>query len=287
MSFSDFLSKAQNEAERRAEGKVGQEGPQPPIDSDLQYPLDLFDSQANAQVSKPFVLFSIKDPVEKAKPKRFITMYMPGNLTSAYSADYENEMQISKRFKSFVDSGIQVTKEIGAGVQNQDFSSVVKSGAEVGVALLSDTALGKNLGKEYGIVRNPHQALFFKSVGFREFAFDFHMFARNEKEAYEIENIILSFKHAMHPGTVPGKTIFWTYPDNFDIFLFTPTRVGGQLKETMFRIDTSVLASMDVNYAGSNVPAFFQDTGHAVDIRMKLQFKELSLLTKEKIERKY
>ena len=42
---------------------------------------------------------------------------------------------------------------------------------------------------------------------------------------------------------------------------------------------------MDVNYAGSGVPAFFSATGHPVDITVSLKFKELQVLTKEKIDK--
>lgn len=105
------------------------------------------------------------------------------------------------------------------------------------------------------------------------------MMARNKGESDEINKIIKAFKAAMHPSTIDEVNRFWNYPDNFDIYLFSPTR------EYLFNISTCVLEKMDVNYAQAGVPSFFKDTGAPVDISMSLQFKELELLTREKIQK--
>ena len=108
--------------------------------------------------------------------------------------------------------------------------------------------------------------------------------ARNESESIDIKNIVKSFKKAMHPTRFTQQnTRFWTYPDNCDIYLLTPNN------EFMFQISTSVITGMSVNYTATEagVPAFFGSTGAPVALTMALNFKEIGLLTKEKIEQGY
>jgi hypothetical protein len=124
-------------------------------------------------------------------------------------------------------------------------------------------------------------ALMFKGVQFRTFSFDFQMMARSREESVTIQKIINEFKKAMHPS-VPKQepTRWWNYPDNFDIVLRTPA-------DTMFNISTSVLTDMTVEYGGSGIPVFFDETGAPVQINMNLQFKEMEVLTRERVEQGY
>ena len=83
----------------------------------------------------------------------------------------------------------------------------------------------------------------------------------------------------MHPGGGAGAS--WVYPNNFDIYLLSPSH------RYMFNIAQSVLTSMDVDYGGTGATTFFKNTGAPVAIKMSLDFKELSVLTKEKIRKDY
>jgi hypothetical protein len=121
-------------------------------------------------------------------------------------------------------------------------------------------------------------SLLFKGMDLRTFGFSFQMMARNKQETENIQNIIKTFKMAMHPGSEDGSARWLNYPDNFNIGLFSPAN------KYLFNFNTCVLTGMDVNYAGSGIPSFFTGTGAPVDLRMNLTFKELSIVTRDDIE---
>ena len=55
----------------------------------------------------------------------------------------------------------------------------------------------------------------------------------------------------------------------------------------MFNIATSVMTNMSVDYNGSGYPVFFKNTGAPVQINMSLSFKELEVLTRERVLQDY
>jgi len=125
-------------------------------------------------------------------------------------------------------------------------------------------------------------SLLFEGMDFRSFKFDFQLMARNEQESKTIHKIIKAFKLAMHPGEHDaGQAKYWTYPDNIDIALYSPSN------KWMFNLMTCVITGMDINYAGSGIPSFFMNTGAPVDIRLSITFKEQEVLTKEMIDQGY
>jgi hypothetical protein len=78
-----------------------------------------------------------------------------------------------------------------------------------------------------------------------------------------------------YEGETIGRTLI--YPSTFDIE-YSPG-------EKLHRISTCALESVEVQYGGDR-PQFFED-GHAVETQLTLQFKELELITKEKIAEGY
>lgn len=233
----------------------------------LVYPHDLFDPSKGSD--PPWILFVVRDPISRGgEKKNFIAMYLPPQLTVNYGAVYETIELTLPRLKNIA-TAVKNGKLIG--------NDLIVVGTNF--VLGNDSVVAQQFERAAGKTLNPHQASIFKNVDFRAFSFEFQMMARNRKEADDIRDIIQVFKEAMHPGQSDGgESIFWEYPDNFDIFLFTPS------EDRMFKIQTSVLENMSVNYGGSGIPSFFVGPEHApVDIRMTLNFKELSVLTKEKI----
>lgn len=194
-------------------------------------------------------------------------MYMPATLKVRYATQYEEISLDWDRFKAAV-----------GGVWNSPKRSLGK--------VLANTAsgvTGANFDQGFelanGITVNPHMALLFRGVNFREFQFDFQMMARNEAESNAIQNIIYQFKYHMHPALDANDPQRWLqYPENFTIEFFSPT------EDYLFKINNCALQGMEVDYAGSGVPSFFTNTGAPVDIRMSLNFKELAIATKENIE---
>jgi len=259
-------STAPGAGQTKSQVLIGQSGSQ----RGFRYPNDLGETG-----SEPFIIFDIHDNVLKdSKSKGVIAMYMPPTIKTAYKALYSEIRNLAKFYSTqgraaWNDiANMEVGKlgeTVGFNVANVFSDSVATSQAEL------------NLRK----LLNPQMTQAFNGMSFRNFQFDFQMMARSPEESEAINNIIYNFKLHMHPGlegTVDDSSRFITYPETFLITLFTPET------KYIFRTGRCVLTDMDVDYAGSGVPSFFDKTGAPVDIRMTLQFTEMAQLHKEDIK---
>lgn len=229
------------------------------------YPQDLNTS------NQPWVHFEVRDAV--AVTNNVLTnfvLYMPPTLKTNYRGNWED---VQLTYQQLEDVGTDIL-DINAGNLGTRIGRAKERilGAITGTNALAQAEI------ENGVMVNPHAALQFKGMQFREFQMEFHMMARNEKESDHIQGIIDKFRYHMHPdvekgaGSVGAK--FFLYPDHFNIQLYSPS------DKYLFKFYSCVLENMEVDYAGSSVPSFFTSTGAPVDIRMNLQFKELNVLTK-------
>jgi hypothetical protein len=264
--------------------------------SPLIYPSDLFSEGQEA-----YIFFVIRDSVEQqTTPLKRIGLYMPPSIKVNYGAQWE-ELQMS--VNQYMDLANDATKiadykstfdAMKGGYDSSGINGALQalldnSGGMLGargVTNAIDSTFGSNFGQQLekftGTTVNPHMALLFKGISFREFQFDFMLMARTEDESESIRKIIKCFKAAMHPANNSKLgTRYWTYPYNFDIYLFSPSH------KYLFNIATSVLQGMNVDYNGSGYPSFFKNTGAPVQINMSLSFKELEVLTRERVIQDY
>jgi hypothetical protein len=260
----------------------------------LKYPNDL-----GTKGQEAFMMFDIVEPVRlfgggEAKVMESIALYMPPTLKVQYSADYDEVESSMKRFVAGVNTAGDVLADGYEAAINGDManlgsrygSSAAREGIKLGTGVM-DALTGSDLSRQAqiqsGVITNPHMAVAFNGIPFREFQFSFQMMAKTSEESFAIREIIRRFKEAMHPDIGGGGLAaaiggrFWYYPLNFRISLYTP--VQGRL--FMFKIKTCALTDVNVDYAGSGVPSFFRDTGAPVDVRLDLKFKELTVLTRK------
>lgn len=246
----------------------------------FQYPLDL-----GSVGQEPYMVFQVRDPVAHgAKAKGTVAMYMPPDVRVNYGIDYEMEQSVIDQtlasadlIRAYFGSDDTLTQKVAKGLN--DFG--VWAGAATTDAATSVNARAF-LERTEGKIINPHMGVYFRGVQARSFDFSFQMFAKNAKESEQIQNIIHVFKYSMHPSTGPGVgKRFFLYPDNFLIGLFSPA------DDYLFKISVCVLENMEVDYAGSKTPAFFYDTGAPVHVSMNLKFREMEIMTKERIEQGY
>lgn len=253
----------------------------------LFYPQDLFANKSRSKIESnnfsgsPYIFFIMRDSVIKStNPLKRLALYMPPSVKVKYSANWE---EVDLKLLQY-NAGVQ---EIFSGKEVEDtFNSLARLGTDIGAKIL-DTAA--STGEDFQQLnqfanrrtKDPQQALLFKTVDFRQFQFDFELLARTAEESESIRKIIKVFKWAMHPGKTEGNNYYLEYPNIFDIYLLTPA------SKYMFNVKQSVLVGMDVDYGGSGAAAFFKNTGAPVDVRLSLQFKELSVLTKNDIENDY
>jgi hypothetical protein len=103
---------------------------------------------------------------------------------------------------------------------------------------------------------------------------------RSPLEAENIKRILNLFKFHMHPELSKGG-LFYIYPSEFEIKYFYRDK-----ENTYFdKISSCVLEDMSVDY-GADIFSTFED-GNPVEINLTLKFKELELLTKDRITQGY
>ena len=126
--------------------------------------------------------------------------------------------------------------------------------------------------------------LAFEGVDKRSFSYDFKMMPRSQAEADEIKKIVTSFKLNMLPefadGNRSGRSM--TVPNTFDIQYMYQNAENNYLH----KISTCYLESMDVTFGGSRYKTFDGNADGAppVETSMKLNFKEIELITRERAE---
>ena len=257
------------------------------------YPQDLFTPGNDA-----YILFLRRDPTNKNAPSTDdktairLALYMPAQIAVNYGAQWE-DIQLTLQQWTDLGSDLKTIYEElntgGAKGRNIAGGLALDLGARGISKAIDFTAVGANTLQQYEQyvkkTRNPHMALLFKGVDFRQFQFNFQLMARNKDESNSIRAIIEGFKAGMHPNVEQAEGRFWIYPDSFDIYLCSgPQQDASQY---LFQISNSVLTNMSVDYAGSGIPSFFHQNGAPVDIRMTLQFKEQEVLTRERIIQGY
>lgn len=269
--------------------------PMLPVPISETYPIDLF-KPGLTPGNGPHIFFAKRDPTNENTPSRdnetakYISLYMPPEIKVTYGAHWEElQMTISQYAdiatgdaKAFIDAidNFKPNSEKNVAAARALIKSAVGGAANI-IDYSANTTFRAQADQILKQTPNPHMAMMFKGVEFRTFPFTFQMMARNAEESVAIRAIIKSFKAAMHPAVDEANTRFWVYPDTFNITLYSPDEF--RPSPYLFQIKNAVLEHMSVDYAGSGIPSFFGENGAPVDIRMTLQFKELSELTREMI----
>jgi len=207
--------------------------------------------------------------------KTAIALHIPNQLNIRYGVQWSEE-----------DTGILAMasaggSEIVKAMQSKGKNSDVKG---VGAAIISNLALSKgpNAGANsaaLGLAANPKKEQVFKGVDFRTFSFEYQFFPRNETEAKNVLNIIEQFKYHMHPEFKDTNNFLYIYPSEFDIMYYQ----GGLENRNLHRHTSCVLTELSINYTPNGAFTTFNN-GMPTQINVTLNFRELALLTKDKLK---
>ena len=271
----------------------------------LHYPADLFSG------TKPFIYFRIKSGVRLSDPAiKCIALYMPPDIQSTYSSDWETTTLPIKQLKTAIQNipnqdisgSMADLNKMRDSISSGNFGDALdtfQSNSATNVATrVAAQVIERNVGGISDIVNevdvnnrslvNPHLALVYKGPNFRMFEFQFELQARSYDESESIRKIVKMFKWASHPDTNWGNltNVFLEYPNIFEINLYTPSN------KWMFNIEQCVLSDINVDYGGAGATSFFthqteSKSGAPVFVKLRLQFKEINILTKDKIEQNY
>ena len=135
---------------------------------------------------------------------------------------------------------------------------------------------------ERGTVVTPRMEMMFEGVGRRSFSYTFNFIPKSEQEALVVEEIIQHFKFYMMPAySNPNTRREMDIPGTFDIqYMYM-----GSQNQFLHHISTCVLENMNVAYGGDRYKTFnaSDDGAPPVETNLTLNFKELELITRERV----
>jgi hypothetical protein len=206
--------------------------------------------------------------------KTAIAMHVPNQLSIRYG------MQWNEEDTGALQMATTASTELMAAVKNKD----AKNLTEPAKAIITNLALSKGpnaagMSAATGMAANPKKEQIFKGVDFRSFTFDYQFFPRSPEEAQNVLKIIYEFKYHMHPEFKDNNNFIYIYPSEFDIFYYQ----NGEENMNLHRHTSCVLTELNVNYTPNGAFTTFAN-GMPTQINVTMNFKELALLTKDKVK---
>jgi hypothetical protein len=210
--------------------------------------------------------------IQRAPTKRLaqsIALYMPAQLSVGHTAKY-GEAEVGAAIAGGIASFRAIAdKDISAGDQKSNFMNELK---KFGSSLVGQEDIYDIVS---GTLTNNRTEMKFEGIERRDFSFSFRMLPTSPEEAQTIEDIVTAFRFHSMPefdgGLVKGRTMI--VPSTFDIE-YRPNI-------HLHKISTSVLESVEVQYGGERTQFFTDD--QPVETQLTLKFKELEIITKERI----
>jgi hypothetical protein len=214
-----------------------------------------------------------------------VFMYLPGAINISYKMEYEDAdltaMDILKGLRSLTE-----TQSAGGGAAQAEIArkvgmSALKVADSITELVGGKDGLTKILAGNTRQVENPFIVHLFKGVGRRTFRFAFSMIPRSEEEAYEINEIVTTFRKYAHPLRSEGGR-YLDYPAEFNISFLYNNKENIRIP----KIRKCALVGINLTYGEVIFTTTKPDDEGMVNptrINMELEFSELELLTQQSI----
>lgn len=209
--------------------------------------------------------------------KTAIALYIPNQMGVRYSTQWGEEDTFA--YQAAAGGAEAIMKAVAAGGTNGAKNLGTDAASIVGAMGLKSDKQGAAASAAMGLAANPKKEQVFKGVDYRTFQFEYQFFPRNPSEAANVMEIINTFKYHMHPEFKDSNEFLYIYPSEFDIAYYQ----NGNENEYIHRHTSCVLVDMNLNYTPNGQFTTFSN-GMPTQINMTLSFRELSLLTKDKIK---
>ena len=231
-----------------------------------------------------------------------ICLFMPASVAVTHTSNYtDTEIGVGAGLAANVLDSFQVKEDetffgaVGRTVKDELSAQALKS-AGIGLqraALKAVSVLPIFRGAlqvqemRAGIIGVDRMELAFKGINKRAFQYTFKMLPKSSQEAEEIRKIVKAFKIAMTPEFVDetagdiGRQM--VVPDTFNIQYMYRTKEN----EYLHKIEECVLETMSVQYGGDRYKTHTEsgDEGAPpVETTITLNFKELNMITREKVK---
>ena len=227
--------------------------------------------------------------------KTTIGLYMPATVNASYNMDYADSTigAVTEVIHSFLKQ-IQSGASMSQAFQNAGADSapmIMHAGLGVLDRLLPGTQDLAAL--ERGSIIVPRIEVMFKGISRRKFSFDFTFMPKSDTESDTVDDIIKTFKLGMTPEFKLQKTTReMTFPDIFGIaYMHMDTQ-----NSYLHKIGKCFLESVDVTYGGDKFQTFNPKTKQGrrigegappTKVTMKLSFREIEIMDKQKIQDGY
>ena len=217
-----------------------------------------------------------------------VAMYLPSDIKETTAAAYTDAALGILGFAAA--QGLNLAGKDAEGIARSLVAStgqILDKAAKKAVSELAEVVTGAEgteqlINKAQGQADNPYMEVLFDAMQLRTFTYNFTMAPRNEDEAYEIQRIIQLFRFHMAPELRGGQSRFLGLPSQFDIHYMYLSKEGIASENNYYnKVSTCVLQNCEVNYTPTGVKSF--EDGGPTQTTMSLQFKEVELLTKDRI----
>lgn len=197
--------------------------------------------------------------------------------------------QLENKGTMFTDLASKAWKEGIGSISAVDIQNLLhfnSVGAEFEANIAEETGVaGPNFAdlvlRSNNLALNPKNEMLFQGTPNRNFQFSFDFQPRSQKEAYQIYQIIRTFKAFAAPEYSAEATGRYMIPPAvFDIGFFYLNAENLAIP----RISTCALTNISLDYNHSAPFATFND-GFPLHINMQLQFKEVDIITRELIQK--
>jgi len=217
-----------------------------------------------------------------------VAMYLPADVKETTAATYTDAATGILGFAAA--TGVDIVGKDAEAIAKSLVdagSGILDKAAKKAVSELAEAVTGGEgaeqlINKAQGQADNPYMEVLFDAMSLRTFTYNFTMAPRNEDEAYEIQRIIQLFRFHMAPELRGGQSRFLGLPSQFDIHYMYLSKEGIASENNYYnKVSTCVLQNCEVNYTPTGVKSF--EDGGPTQTTMSLQFKEVDLLTKDRI----
>ena len=208
-----------------------------------------------------------------------IQLQMPPTIEVSHKVNYA-DTEIGLIVAGLLEARMMISEGLESNESAKRIANSLKSEGKKLLAGLAEgvgmTGAKAAMELQSGEVTNNRTELKFEGIDRRAFAFTFRLLPKSAEEAQIIKEIVTLFRyHAMPEFPVGGKLGGRTMkvPSTFDIS-YVPGR-------HLHKIDECALEAVQVKYGGERTQFFVDD--QPVETELTLQFRELGIITKEKI----
>lgn len=252
-SFNEVTNKLVGAAKSAADGVVNA----------ITSPIETFKETVNSlekfREDPNSILKSIEFTQPELKTVGTISLYIPETVNFTYAAQYD---------------------KLSLATAAQQTPIINKIAKPVLSAINSGPA--KLLLRGQGYAFNPQQQILFEGIDFRTYQMAFTFTPYSKQEAATVDKIIKLFKVHAAPRLATGSAGMFFVPPS----IFTPKFFfNGQENKKINKITKSVIENIDVNYAPNGFTT--QSDGAPTQIQLTINFKEIELLTRDRIEQGY